>query len=432
MSDTLRLLLALLEIAPEMERLLGADWLGFRDDLLGLVGRLDQEDGAAAIGRDLDALIAQLLVQAPLEGQELVRHAMQEALSGEADEGVTRRGVPQAAAEEIGGVVVIPVFYATDRARGDDDIPHNYYTGKRGSPTFGVAHVSVPTKDRNVGELTGPSWWRLQFKPDPTKHVILIDVQSLGRDIFVNKLRDALASVDVRDALIFVHGYNVSFENAARRAAQISVDLKFPGRTLMYSWASAADPKRYTVDEDTIDWSRKYFEAFLLLALTEIGARDVHVIAHSMGNRALMNTLERFDPSKSPTATAELCQVIFAAPDIGRDQFVQLAEAFRGRARRCTLYASSRDLALKASRSVHGYPRAGEAGTSIVIVDGVDTIDASRVDTNFIGLHHSYFGSRRSILSDMSTLIAQQLEPDKRFELQAAADAGRKYWNYRA
>jgi len=65
----------------------------------------------------------------------------------------------------------------------------------------------------------------------------------------------------------------VWFEDAARRAAQISVDLEFKGRTLLYSWASAADPKQYTADEDTIDWSRKYFEEFLHLALTKIGAR---------------------------------------------------------------------------------------------------------------------------------------------------------------
>ncbi len=65
-----------------------------------------------------------------------------------------------------------------------------------------------------------------------------------------------------------MHGYNVAFEDAARRAAQISVDLKFAGRTLLYSgWASAADAKQYTVDESTIDWSRDYFEAFLQLAL---------------------------------------------------------------------------------------------------------------------------------------------------------------------
>ncbi|SEP45294.1 Esterase/lipase superfamily enzyme [Rhodospirillales bacterium URHD0017] len=437
MSDTLRLLLALLELAPQLERLFGAEWPRFRDDLLVLAGRLDREDDAASIGQDLDELLGRLLAEAPPEGQDLVRRAMQE--TQEPEESATRRGgatieFAPPPAEQIEHVVVIPVFYGTDRARGPDDGPKTYYTGKRGSPAFGIARVSVPvgTEDRKVGQLTGPAWWRFEFKADAAKHVILVDVQALGRDAFVSEVRHSLVSADARDALVFVHGYNVSFEDAARRAAQISVDLKFPGRTLLYSWASAADPKWYTVDEDTIDWSRQHFEAFLRVALIEIGARDVHVIAHSMGNRALMNTLERLDPQELPPGAATLSQVIFAAPDIGCDKFVQLAEAFRGRAGRCTLYASSQDVALKASRVLHGYPRAGEAGTSLMIVDGIDTIDASRVDTSLVGLRHSYFGSKRSILSDMSAVIAQRLEPDKRFDLERAGDAARRYWSYRA
>ncbi len=35
------------------------------------------------------------------------------------------------------------------------------------------------------------------------------------------------------------------------------------------------------------------------------------------------------------------------------------------------------------------------------MVDGVDTIDASLVDTSLVGLRHSYFGDKRSILNDM-------------------------------
>jgi esterase/lipase superfamily enzyme len=334
-------------------------------------------------------------------------------------------------ADEATGIVTIPVFYGTDRARGDDT-PTNYFRGERGAPAFGIAEVSVPTRGRDLGELTGPSWWRFEFTADPAKHVILKTVGSLGRDAFVASLADSLVAADQRDALVFVHGFNVSFEDAARRAAQISVDLKFAGRTLLYSWASAADTKKYTVDESTIEWSRDHFEAFLQLALSEIGAREVHVIAHSMGNRALVNTLERIPSWQLPAGAAKLGQVVFAAPDVDCDRFVQLAAKFKGSAARFTLYASSRDVALLASKFVHGYPRAGEAGEALLVVDGVDTIDASLVDTSLVGLRHSYFGDKRSILNDMFNLIAQQLAPDQRFDLQAAGDALRKYWSYRA
>lgn len=174
-----------------------------------------------------------------------------------------------------------------------DLLPATYFGGARGTLSLGIAEVSVPTRGRDLGELASPSWWRLEFTADPEKHVILKSVGALGRDAFVTSLKDSLAAAGEHDVLVFVHGYNVTFEDAARRAGQLSVDLKFAGRTPLYSWASAADTRKYTVDESTIDWSRDHFEAFLQLALGEVSAGKVHIIAHSMGNRAVINTLER-------------------------------------------------------------------------------------------------------------------------------------------
>ena len=439
MSDTLRLLLALLELGPRLKDLLGDKWRPYAEDMQELAGRAGQGEDPEKLRQSLDLLIVRLLAEPP--AMELVERLMEDmAAPVGAEETGTRRGrVPPAAVpdtvgpatDEATGVVTIPVFYGTDRARGDDT-PATYFRGERGSLSFGVAEVSVPTRGRDLGELTGPSWWRLEFTANPAKHVILKSVGALGRDAFVTSLKDSLAAAGAHDVLIFVHGYNVTFEDAARRAAQLAVDLKFAGRTLLYSWASAADTRKYTVDESTIDWSRDNFEVFLQLALCEIGAGRVHIIAHSMGNRAVINTLERVTSWQLPAGAAKLGQIIFAAPDIDRDRFVQLAAKFKGCASRVTLYASSRDVALLASKFVHGYPRAGEAGAALTVVDGVDTIDASLVDTSLVGLRHSYFGEKRSILNDMFNLIVQQLAPDQRFDLQVAGDAVRKYWSYRA
>ncbi|WP_271601434.1 alpha/beta hydrolase [Bradyrhizobium sp. CCBAU 45384] len=439
MSDTLRLLLALLELGPRLKDLLGDKWPPYADELQELAGRAGKGEDPARLRQSLDLLLARLLAEAP--ATELVAHVMEDmAAPAPATETVTRRGrvsplvvpdIVEPTTDEATGIVTIPVFYGTDRGRGDDT-PARYFGAARGTPSFGIAEVSVPTHGRDLGELTSPSWWHLEFSANPEKHVILKSVGALGRDAFVATLKDSLAAADLHDVLIFVHGYNVTFEDAARRAGQLAVDLKFAGRTLLYSWASAADTRKYTVDESTIDWSRDHFEAFLQLALGEIGAAKVHVIAHSMGNRAVINTLEGVTSWQMPSGAAKLGQIVLAAPDIDRDRFVQLAAKFKGCASRVTLYASSRDVALLASKFVHGYPRAGEAGEALTIVDGVDTIDASLVDTSLVGLRHSYFGEKRSILNDMFSLIVQQLAPDQRFDLQAAGDAVRRYWSYRA
>lgn len=443
MSDTLRLLLALLELGPRLKDLLGDKWPPYGEELQELAGRAGRGEDPDKLRQSLDLLVVRLLAEP--SAMEIVERLMADmAAPAAARETVTRRGFPggrvsppvvpdtvQPTTDETTGVVTIPVFYGTDRARGDDT-PARYFGGARGTLSLGIAEVSVPTRGRDLGELTSPSWWRLEFSGNSEKHVILKTVAALDRDAFVTNLKGSLAAAGEHDVLIFVHGYNVTFEDAARRAGQLAVDLKFAGRTLLYSWASAADTKKYTVDESTIDWSRDHFEAFLQLALGEVGAGKVHIIAHSMGNRAVINTLECAMSWQLPAGAAKLGQIIFAAPDIDRDRFVQLATKFRGCAARVTLYASSRDVALLASKFVHGYPRAGEAGGALTVVDGIDTIDASLVDTSLVGLHHSYFGEKRSILNDMFNLISQQLAPDQRFDLQAAGDALRRYWSYRA
>jgi esterase/lipase superfamily enzyme len=38
-----------------------------------------------------------------------------------------------------------------------------------------------------------------------------------------------------RQALVFVHGYNVGFEDALKRIAQIAFDLDFRGACLLFS-----------------------------------------------------------------------------------------------------------------------------------------------------------------------------------------------------
>lgn len=447
MSVNSSLLLGLLDLAPELQQAFGEAWPEVRDELLLLAGRLENEGDTAPFRRDLDRLLDRLLTTLSPATRDKIRGLIGQARDdaglsptlrapGGARPGETKPArEPKTAAggavPPATGAIVVPVFFGTDRAVTTD--PACRYGGIRGELGYGIAEVSVPTdpKVRDVGELSGPKWWRLEFRPDTKKHVVLLDVGPLPRDPFVAALRDALLSADQRDALLFVHGYNVGFVDAARRAAQIGVDLKFAGRTLLYSWCSAGDAHKYTVDEATIEWSTPHFEALLRLALTEIGAHSVHVIAHSMGNRALVRALERFDADALPPGAARLRQIIFAAPDVDGDTFRRIASAFRQRAERFTLYASATDVALRASRLVHGYPRAGDAGDALVVVDGVDTIDATMADTSLIGLRHSYFGTKRSILNDIFALIQHGLAPGERFDVEAASSPRGAYWLYR-
>jgi esterase/lipase superfamily enzyme len=323
---------------------------------------------------------------------------------------------------------IVPVFYGTDRELTGNPSPQDFFGPGRGVLSFGVVEVSLP-KEREKGEIPKPSWWKpWQRKHDPSRFVLLLKVTPVEKGAFVAELRQAVSGAPVPEALVFVHGFKVPFAEAAERAAQVAFDLEFPGVPLVYSWPSEGKVFDYAVDEANIEWSAPHFEEFLRLVLAESGARTVHVIAHSMGNRALVRALSSLQAQAAASGGAALRQIIFAAPDIDRDTFVELAAKFQGRAERFTLYGSSNDRALKASKLFHRYPRAGESGENMALADGVDTIDSSAADTSLIG--HSSYGSKRSILSDISLLLRYGHAPDGRFGFQPRERENRKYWVY--
>lgn len=326
-------------------------------------------------------------------------------------------GIPGVA--ERNRFLEIPVLYGTNRAPAKPG-KSDPFTGTRGTPSFGVARVSVPD-DHRMGALEKPRWWKLQFRTDPEKHVALLGTAPLDQAAFTERASTAITSAATPEALIFVHGYNVTFTDAARRAAQIAYDLQFDGIPMLYSWPSEGETLSYPADADNSLWTRPYFADFLRLTLGGIGAQRVHLLAHSMGNRVVTQGLADLTPAESKG----LGQVVFAAPDVDAGVFTQLATQFLRRAHRYTLYASSSDRALQMSQTLAHYPRAGQSGPDIVVIDGLDTIDASQLDTGFMS--HSYFGDRTSVLSDLFSLIRNDLEPGRRFGLTAHTSG---YWTF--
>lgn len=323
---------------------------------------------------------------------------------------------------------VVPVFYGTDREIRDEAglEPSEIYTAGRGELTYGVAEVSIP-RTHEAGEMERPRWWKLEFREDPSRHVVLLGVERLGEGDFVDRVSRGLETADRPEALVFVHGFNVTFAQAARRAAQLAYDLRYPGLPVLYSWPSQGQTLDYLTDHTNARWTVEHFRSFLTLALSRVGAERVHLLAHSMGNLPLIETLAHFDTAALPKGSASLSQVIFAAPDFDADTFRDLARVFPGKAGRFTLYASSRDRALKLSRKLRGdLVRAGESGPRLVVTDGVDTVDATEAESELF-LGHSYYG-KRTILSDIFYLLRTGSPPGERFGLRPRRLGEIPYW----
>lgn len=297
----------------------------------------------------------------------------------------------------------LSVFFGTDRNYTSSSDLNSAFGVKRAKISYGIVEVSIP-HDHRIGEIESPSIWRFEFTEDPSKHIMLQDIKLLNKAVFFKSLASEIAKTDKKRSFLFVHGYNTSFEEAAKRTAQISYDLKFDGKAVFYSWPSQASVFKYDVDEANIAWSRKNIKNFLTDYLSKCEAEEIYLVAHSMGNRGLTRAIVEVMEAH-PELRTKIKEIILAAPDIDADVFKNeiAPQMVTGTKKPITLYVSSDDLALKASRLLHGKPRAGDAGDTMVILNGVETIDATGIDTSF--LSHSYFADTNSIISDIFDLI---------------------------
>jgi esterase/lipase superfamily enzyme len=321
--------------------------------------------------------------------------------------------------------IEIPVSFATDRNDTKDSDLNDRFGTKRAELQYGRVVVSIPYTHK-LGEIERPSYWRLEFSEDPTKHVMLQSVKIQDRETYFKQMAERIAK-NGKNTFLFVHGYNVTFADAARRAAQITFDLRFGGEPVFYSWPSQGATTKYTVDEANIEWAKHNMKNFLRDYLTKTKADDIYLVAHSMGNRGLTKALIDL-MNEHPELKDKITEVILAAPDIDADVFRRdiAPKMVKKIAKPITLYVSSDDLALIASRKVHGNPRAGDAGKGVVIVDGVETIDASGVDTSF--LSHSYFATTSTIIADILDLIKSGKRAPDRETLEKVSRENVTYW----
>ena len=127
-------------------------------------------------------------------------------------------------------------------------------------------------------------------------------------------------------ALAFVHGYNTSFEDALRRAAQIAYDIEFDGGVFVFSWPAQGRWRSYLGDRNTVDLAQVHLKEFLDRIVAETRVGKIHFVAHSMGNMVLLQALDRIVAAGPRFAIGE---IVSAAPDVDRDLFDRLTGSIR-------------------------------------------------------------------------------------------------------
>ena len=318
----------------------------------------------------------------------------------------------------------MPVFYATDRALSGWVGGKAVFGGKRGDLRYGRALVTIPYEHK-VGEIERPGYFFR--REDADKHFTVAASYLVDPHKWAAEVQARAAKSKKSQLLLFVHGYNVTFNDALYRTAQISWDVKFDGPSLLFAWPSAGAITKYFADESSAQLAEADLVDALRLVLRETKAQEIYLIAHSMGNRVLTGALRDLALTM-PAARARIKDVILAAPDIDADTFKRtIAPRLPLIASNITLYASNDDLALVTSEKIHGYGRVGLMRNGVTIIPPIVTIDASGMGTDLLG--HSYVGDSVSVLGDIRAIIDDDRPPAMR-GLEVVTAPGGIYWRF--
>jgi esterase/lipase superfamily enzyme len=306
---------------------------------------------------------------------------------------------------DIAGTVQL--FVATTREASEQPV---YFSGERGPQlSFARLDITVP-RSHKPGELELPD----SGPGDPAKHFAATYIRKLELAPVVSDVRRELLKRPPaqRDVLVFIHGYNTNFADAAYRFAQIVYDSGFKGVPVLFTWPSRGQLLAYPYDRESALYSRDFLERNLRAIARDLGASRMDILAHSMGTLLTMETLRQAAIRGDGTFGGKLRDVMLAAPDLDLDVFrTQMREVRRP----VTVFVSADDRALDFSRRFAGDKmRLGAVSSKDTeTITELEKLGARLIDLSELSsgdsLNHAKFASSPKVVQ----LIGERLRQDK-------------------
>jgi esterase/lipase superfamily enzyme len=178
---------------------------------------------------------------------------------------------------------------------------------------FGLCKISVPKNHAN-GEIP--------FSDDNRKssndYFKILNSQSLSEKDFIKSLKQSKYPV-----LVFVHGFNVKYQEAVLRASGLAYDLKYQGPIILFSWPAGAKDgmmestllnRTYYNNLISAHNSVEIFKNFLL-KLKENNI-EINLMVHSMGHEVVLPALVQISQENLSKSNKSLINhLILNAPD---------------------------------------------------------------------------------------------------------------------
>ncbi|MBU2878347.1 alpha/beta hydrolase [Aliiglaciecola lipolytica] len=269
-----------------------------------------------------------------------------------------------------------------------------------------------PYKFRRVGD-------RLQIDEE------ILEQKSFHENQLNNHINQRLKQSKNKDVILFVHGFNNTFNESVFTLAGIWHFLKRQGVPIVYSWPAAAKGvTAYFADKESGQFTIFHLKETLRLLFKNPEIENIHIVAHSRGTDVVTTTLreliiENRASGGNPRKDLRIENLILAAPDLDFGIIKQrlMAEQFGPAFGKITIYTSQEDSALGISQWLTNSLSFGRLNTKDVninernIFNSVGNVSLIKVpkSVNFIG--HDYFHSNPAVSSDLINLILFNAEP---------------------
>lgn len=246
---------------------------------------------------------------------------------------------------ETGASTVLEVPYLTTRqARaGATETPD--YRNSVAKPTAGVCRARIGSGEQ----------------PD-------VEIE----DVRYESVDTVLSGFPAGDVLVYVHGYNIGFDRACRDGARLARQTGFEGRFLLFSWPARTTVVTYRSDGKRLAASMPALFDTLNELASRYGAGRVNVVAHSMGSRVVVESIEALLPREEPFG-----RLVLVAPDIDRELFVEILPDLKSLVSEITVLASDRDRLMALSRTVNFGARLGQADG--LDIEGIEIVDVTEI-----------------------------------------------------
>jgi esterase/lipase superfamily enzyme len=271
------------------------------------------------------------------------------------------------------------LLVATTRKPANGAHAKPWFGPERAKLTFARAKLTPPGDGRFSLAAIGLDDWRLDS---------IEAVPQVGNLM--------VPAVGVRDVLVYIHGFNQTFEAAALDAAHLSDGIRFRGETMVFSWPSRAKLFDYVYDRESAMWSRDALEQVFSGLITSPNIGRIHVVAHSVGTMVTMEALRQIYARHGVAAIEHIGAIVFAAPDIDMDVFSSSVERIGALAGKITVITASNDRALAVAGFIAGgTTRVGAAEKAALLRLGLHVIDASHEGWGII--NHDLFLSNAEV-----------------------------------